>query len=122
MSAQVNVGQSVPHMDKAWEFFRKMVPPRFRVAPIVDQSELPFRMLCRKYGATCAYTPMLHARLFCEDSKYRQEVLTTCAADSPLLVQFFANNPDFLVTAASLAAEHADAVDINFGCPQRIAK
>ncbi|KAL6762375.1 hypothetical protein V8C86DRAFT_2521032 [Haematococcus lacustris] len=92
MSAQVNVGQSVPHMDKAWEFFRKMVPPRFRVAPIVDQSELPFRMLCRKYGATCAYTPMLHARLFCEDSKY------------------------------SLAAEHADAVDINFGCPQRIAK
>ncbi|GFH24741.1 tRNA-dihydrouridine synthase [Haematococcus lacustris] len=89
---------------------------------MVDQSELPFRMLCRKYGATCAYTPMLHARLFCEDPKYRQEVLTTCAADRPLLVQFCANNPDFLVTAASLAAEHADAVDINFGCPQRIAK
>ncbi|KAJ9528481.1 hypothetical protein QJQ45_020542 [Haematococcus lacustris] len=119
--SSVNVGQSVPHMDKAWEFFRKMGSPKFHVAPMVDQSELPFRMLCRKYGATCAYTPMLHARLFCEDPKYRQEVLTTCAADRPLLVQFCANNPDFLVTAASLAAEHADAVDINFGCPQRIA-
>jgi hypothetical protein len=35
------------------------------------QSELPFRMLCRKYGATAAYTPMLHARLFGESAQYR---------------------------------------------------
>ena len=35
------------------------------------QSELPFRMLCRENGATCAYTPMFHSRLFAQDPKYR---------------------------------------------------
>ena len=35
--------------------------------------ELAFRLLCRKYGTTLAYTPMFHARLFLEDDNYRRE-------------------------------------------------
>ena len=34
--------------------------PRYGVAQMIDASELPFRMLCRKYGATIAWTPMFH--------------------------------------------------------------
>ena len=45
------------------------------------QSELAFRMLCRKYGSTAAYTPMLHSRLFLENAKYRDEHFTTCKED-----------------------------------------
>lgn len=63
---------------KAWEHWKKLGEPKLIVAPMVDQSELPFRMLCRKYGATAAYTPMLHARLFADDPKYRKSEFTTC--------------------------------------------
>ena len=42
--------------------------------------------------------------------------------DRPLFVQFCANQPDTLLAAARLVEKHCDAVDINFGCPQGIAK
>ena len=106
----------------AWEFFRKMGSPKFHVAPMVDQSELAYRMLCRKYGATCAYTPMLHGRLFVEGEKYRKEHFTTCPEDRPLLTQFCAHDPEVLLTAARYVEKDCDGVDINLGCPQRIAK
>ncbi|KAF5832607.1 FMN-linked oxidoreductase [Dunaliella salina] len=106
---------------RAWALWESIGAPKYHVAPMVDQSELPFRMLCRRNGSTAAYTPMMHARLFAEDPKYRRE-FTTCEGDRPLFVQFCAHDPQHLVKAGRLVAPHSDYIDINFGCPQRIAK
>ncbi|XP_027918968.1 tRNA-dihydrouridine(16/17) synthase [NAD(P)(+)]-like isoform X1 [Vigna unguiculata] len=108
--------------ERAWAHWSKLGRPRFIVAPMVDNSELPFRMLCRKYGAQGAYTPMLHSRIFSETEKYRNEEFTTCKEDRPLFVQFCANDPDVLLEAARKVEPYCDYVDINLGCPQRIAK
>ncbi|CAI9110213.1 OLC1v1010203C1 [Oldenlandia corymbosa var. corymbosa] len=109
-------------IERAWSHWKKIGQPKFLVAPMVDNSELPFRMLCRKYGADGAYTPMLHSRIFSENEKYRSEEFTTCKEDRPLFVQFCANNPDTLLAAARRVEPYCDYVDINLGCPQRIAR
>jgi tRNA-dihydrouridine synthase 1 len=106
----------------SWALWDAMKKPKFVCAPMVEQSELPFRLLCRKYGTTLAYTPMFHARLFLEDSNYRAEQFTTCPADRPLVVQFCANDPDIFAAAARMVEGQCDAVDLNLGCPQGIAK
>ncbi|GAB2231731.1 hypothetical protein Droror1_Dr00010743 [Drosera rotundifolia] len=112
----------VSRVESAWEHWKKIGNPRLIVAPMVDNSELPFRMLCRKFGAQAAYTPMLHARIFGESEKYRDEEFTTCEEDRPLFVQFCANDPDILLEAAKKVEPFCDYVDINLGCPQRIAR
>ncbi|KAK6866105.1 hypothetical protein PG995_002633 [Apiospora arundinis] len=124
-------------------FYESIGSPKFVVAPMVDQSEFAWRMLTRSFmtpaenAKLLAYTPMFHARLFEETPKYREshfqstvsaEDPTTLhldgnpAFDRPLFVQFCANDPAHLLAAARHAAPYCDAVDLNLGCPQGIAR
>ena len=93
-----------------------------------------------------AYTPMIHARMFIEKAKFRDQSFQPTrlgsaspssnltdnsfdpyldgnpSIDRPLFVQFCANSPDEFLEAAKHVEPYCDAVDLNLGCPQSIAK
>ena len=96
------------------------------VAPMVDQSDLPFRLLARRYGCNLAYTPMIHARMFADRPMYRQKFWNFVDGmpreDRPLIAQFCGSDPDGMLEAMRLVQGHVDGVDINCGCPQGIAR
>jgi len=87
-------------------------------APLVGCSDLAWRLLCRKHGATLAFTEMIFADRFIADAAYRERKFQTLPADRPLILQLAGNDPDTLAAAVKLAATlGVDGVDLNVGCP-----
>lgn len=105
-----------------YKFFERIGSPKYVTAPMVDHSGLSYRMLTRTYGATLVYTQMFSSNCFAQSQIVRDQLFQTCPEDRPLIVQFAGHDPEMLLAAAKYVEDHCDAVDINLGCPQGIAK
>lgn len=123
--------EGVPHLPDgtrkmaSYFLYRALGSPRHCIAPMVDASELPFRLLCQRYGAHIGWSPMIHSVSYATSRKYRTMFFQSCEEDNPVIAQFCANQPSVFVQAAKeLHAAHPNvvAVDLNLGCPQRIAQ
>ncbi|KAF9235038.1 dihydrouridine synthase-domain-containing protein [Melanogaster broomeanus] len=125
-------GETISPKLGGYDFYHKVLgSPKHVVAPMVDQSELAWRVLSRRYGAQLAYTPMINAKMFFINQGkkgYRDKFFNIPQgeeggpSDRPLIVQFCANDHEQLLASAKAVEDHCDAVDLNLGCPQEIAR
>lgn len=90
-------------------------------APMVRYSNLPFRLLVRKYNCQVAYSSMIIAESFVNSTRARNHEFHTNSEDRPLVVQFASNKADEFATATEIVRNYSDGVDLNCGCPQRWA-
>eukprot|EP00759_Apiculatamorpha_spiralis_P018319 PhF_6_TR24777/c0_g1_i1/m.34030/K05542/DUS1; tRNA-dihydrouridine synthase 1 len=117
-SAQPNNNKIDP-----FRYYRERLgSPKHIAAPMVDQSELPYRLLLRRHGAQLAFTPMFQSLHFACNDMYRAKEFATCAQDRPLIAQFCGNDPETLVAAAKFIERNVDGFDFNLGCPQGVAR
>ena len=93
-SAVVQLPPSVSSVNAGQLFWRDILKSsKFILAPMVDQSELPFRLFVRRYNVECTYAPMWNAKLFVKDVKYRRDCLHVLPElDQPMIIQVIRRN------------------------------
>ncbi len=88
------------------------------LAPMLDITTLPFRLLCRKQGAALAYTEMLYTNQLLHPNPKTKQILKTCKEDKPLGIQITGSSlKEFKRLIPFLKKSKFDLIDLNCGCP-----
>jgi nifR3 family TIM-barrel protein len=88
------------------------------LAPLAGITNLPFRIIARRFGCEMCFTEMISANGLIRESAKTIEYLKTCPEDQPLGVQLFGAEPEVLAGAAAIVSDyHPAVIDLNMGCP-----
>jgi tRNA-dihydrouridine synthase B len=89
------------------------------LAPMAGITDLPFRMICKKYGASVVYTEMISAKALTYKNEKSIQMLATSEAESPCVIQLFGSSAQVISSAAIQYINNSDfaGIDINMGCP-----
>ena len=80
-------------------------------------TDLPFRLMCEKYGAGLTCTEMVSSKgLYYNDAKTKL-LLNTENEQRPVAGQIFGSDIEAMKYAGEYVGKLVDIVDINFGCP-----
>ena len=106
-----------------FEYWRQTLQAaRFILAPMVDQSELAWRMMGRRHGVQLAFTPMINTRIFEVNKECRKANWEVWPKDRPLIGQVCGDDVDIILRVCKSLQGDCDGIDLNLGCPQNIAK
>ena len=87
------------------------------LAPMAGVSDLPFRVICKKFGPSLVCTEMVSSKALYFDSYKTRKMMNLENEERPVSVQIFGNDPETMGFAAKEVSESANIVDINMGCP-----
>ena len=88
------------------------------LAPMEDVTDIGFRLLCKRCGASMVYTEFVSAEALVRSVKSTERKLDISDVERPVGIQIYGRDPGAMVEAAKIVEEaRPDLIDINFGCP-----
>ena len=93
-------------------------PQPLFLAPMEDVTDIGFRLLCKRYGASMVYTEFISAEALVRSIEATIRKLTIRDEERPVGIQIYGRDVDSMVEAAKMVEEaRPDVIDLNFGCP-----
>ena len=87
------------------------------LAPMAGITDLPFRLICKKYGPGLVCTEMVSSKGLMYNDEKTKLLLHSVPDERPVAVQIFGSDVEAMKCAAEKVSEIADIIDINMGCP-----
>ena len=87
------------------------------LAPMAGVSDLPFRVICKKFGPGLTCTEMVSSKALYYDSYKTKKMMNVENEKRPISIQIFGSDAETMGFAAKEVSKFADIVDINMGCP-----
>ena len=87
------------------------------LAPLAGITDLPFRLICKRFGPALVCTEMISSYGLVCTHKETSKIAILSAEEKPVSAQIFGSNPGIMAEAAKIIeASGADIIDLNFGC------
>lgn len=88
------------------------------LAPMEDVTDIGFRQLCKRFGASMVYTEFISAEALVRSIKSTVSKLDISDSERPVGIQIYGRDTDAMVEAARIVEQaRPDVIDLNFGCP-----
>ncbi len=88
------------------------------LAPMEDVTDIGFRLLCKRFGASMVYTEFVSAEALVRDVASTVRKLQISDEERPVGIQIYGRTVEAMVEAAKIVEQAGpDVIDLNFGCP-----
>lgn len=88
------------------------------LAPMSGVTDLPFRRMVRKFGASMVFSEMIASRPMIDEFKSSSKAGKSYLDEFPIAAQLAGCEADVVAEAARMNADRgATTIDLNFGCP-----
>ena len=95
--------------------------PKIYLAPMSGVTDLPFRLISRKFGAKHCFFEMVDSNAIVRKHPETERILKTLKSDFPISAQLLGEDPSIIFDAAKrlLSFTTISFLDINSACPAR---
>lgn len=90
------------------------------LAPMAGISDLPYRLLNRKFGCELTFIEMINCRSISHKSRRTREMLKSLPLERPLGIQILGKEENYILKAIDVLREYKfDLLDFNAACPAK---